>query len=77
MKTPSLKTMFRLVGVLLLLAAGFFLLLCFGFSLAAKGDSISSTVGPGLPLFSLLLLALAVYFLAGAPHLAKVLGHRS
>jgi hypothetical protein len=76
MKTPSLKTMFRMVGILLLLPAGFFLLLCFGFTLAAKGGSISSAVGAALPLLTLLLFALAVYFLAGAPHLVRVFGQR-
>ena len=76
MKTPNLKTMFRMVGILLLLLAGFFLLICFGFTLMAKGDSISSTVGAVLPLFTLLLFVLAVYFLAGAPHLVRVFGQR-
>jgi hypothetical protein len=76
MKSPSLKTVFRVVGVVLLLFACLFLFLSCGFALAAKGDSIRTTVGIGLPLFGLFLLALSMYFLAGAPHLARAVGQR-
>jgi hypothetical protein len=66
MKSPSLKTVFRVIGVVLPLFACLFLFLSRGFALAAKGDSIRTTVGIGLPLFGVSLLALSVFVLAGA-----------
>jgi hypothetical protein len=63
MKTASLKRMFRIVGILLLLSA-----LCF--SVFSLGHHI--TVGGTL--FESLTTLLAVYFSSGAPHLIRKFG---
>jgi hypothetical protein len=75
MKTPSLKTLFRVIGVVLLLFAGLFLLFSLCLVLMAKGDSISSTVG-SWPLFGLSLLGASILFLFGAPRLARAIDRR-
>jgi hypothetical protein len=77
MKTPSLKTCFRAVGVVLLLITGLSLLFCIGlvFSAENKVFSVSDSLGYW-PLFSLFLLLVSVYFIAGAPHLVRVIERR-
>ena len=75
MKTPSLKTLLRVIGVVLLFFAGFFLFFSFCIALGAKGDSVSSTVGHW-PLFGFALLALSVFFLLGAPYFERLIQRR-
>jgi len=71
MKTPSLKTLLRVIGVLLLPWSGLFILFSvLGTMTKAHDPTISSL------LFGLLLLAIAVYFLFGAPHLVRAMERR-
>lgn len=71
MKTPSLKTLLRVVGLLLLPFSGLFLL----FAVAA---SMTKAHDPAIPqvVFGLFLLAASVYFLSGAPHLVRAINRR-
>jgi hypothetical protein len=74
MKTPSLKTLIRVVGVVLLLVTGLSLFFCLELVVApeikSNGISISQSLGYW-PFFSLFLLLLSMYLIAGAPHVVR------
>jgi hypothetical protein len=72
MKTPSLKKLIRAVGFVWLLFACLSLLWCVELVVAAemKGNSVSQALGDW-PIFSLILLAISVYLIAGAPQLVR------
>src|SRR5437763_913738 len=71
MKTPSLKSLLRVVGVVLLPLSGFFLLFAFAASMTKAHDHAIPQV-----LFGLFLLVTSVYFLFGAPHLVRAIDRR-
>ena len=76
MRFLRIKTVFRIMGAVLALCAGFFALFSLGLVLMAKGDSVRSTVGAGWPLLAVTFAIGSVYFLRGAPHLARALERR-
>lgn len=71
MKTPNLRTLLRVIGVLLLPFSGLFLVFAFAASITKAHDAATAQV-----LFGLFLLATAVYFLFGAPHLVRAIDRR-
>jgi len=72
MKTPSFKKLIRAVGVVWLFFTCLSLLWCIELVVAAemKGNSVSQALGDW-PFFSLFLLVVSVYLIAGAPQLAR------
>jgi len=72
MKTPSLKKLIRAVGVVWLFFTGLSVLWCMELVVAAeiKSNSVSQALGYW-PFFSLLLLVVSLYLIAGAPQLVR------
>jgi hypothetical protein len=77
MKTPSLKTLIRVLGIALSLITCVSLLFCVAlvFSATDKVYNVSQSLGYW-PLFSLFLLLISVYLIAGAPHLVRLIERR-
>jgi hypothetical protein len=71
MKSPSVKTLLRVVGVSLLPLSGLFLLFSFAASMTKSHDAAIPQL-----FFGLFLLAVSIYFLSGAPHLVRALDRR-
>ena len=71
MKTPSLKTLLRILGVVVFPFSALFIFIALG----ASGMQIRDVVAPSL-VFGLFLLAVSVYLLFGAPHLVRAIDRR-
>ena len=69
--------MFRVIGAVLALCAGFFALFSLCLVFMAKGDSVRSTVGVGWPLLALAFAILSVYFFRRAPHMTRAIERKS